>query len=153
MPTPRRSRTPPMGTHVADDAGLEAVLRLVAEGRLTAEEAAPILDALEAKGADPSGMPPPPPAPAAPRAAPPNPARSFASDDAPARAIRIEVTDAGRSVINLRVPLSLGKAAINQVPGISESTSERIRDAIDAGIKGPIVDIDEDGDGVRISLE
>ena len=138
---------------MADDAALEAGLRLVAEGRLTAEEAAPILDALEAKGGEAPRAPSAPPAPAALRPAPPNPPRPFASEDAPARAIRIEVTDAGRSVINLRVPLSLGKAAINQVPGISEATSERIREAIDAGIKGPIVDIDEDGDGVRISLE
>lgn len=138
---------------MADDAALEAVLRLVAEGRLTADEAAPILDALETRAAEPPRPPSPPPAPEAPRPGSSGPGRRFASDDTPARAIRIEVTDAGRSVINLRVPLSLGKAAINQVPGISESTSERIREAIDAGIKGPIVDIDEDGDGVRISLE
>ena len=138
---------------MADEDALEAVLRLVAEGRLTADEAAPILDALEAKGGVRVNAPSPPPAPGAPRSEPPDPPRPFASGTAPARAIRIEVTDAGRSVINLRVPLSLGKAAINQVPGISEATSERIREAIDAGIKGPIVDIDEDGDGVRISLE
>jgi hypothetical protein len=138
---------------VADDAGLEAILRLVAEGRLTAEEAAPILDALEARGLEPDKVPSPPAAPGAPRPEPPNPPRPFASDDTPARAIRIEVTEAGRPVINLRVPLSLGRSAINQVPGISEATSERIREAIEAGIKGPIVDIDEDGDGVRISLE
>ena len=136
---------------MADDNALEAVLRLVAEGRLTAEEAAPILDALEANGGGPTAAPRP--EPAAPKASPAYPPRPSEAGDTPARAIRIEVTDAGRSVINLRVPLSLGKAAINQVPGISEATSERIREAIDAGIKGPIVDIDEDGDGVRISLE
>lgn len=138
---------------MADDAALETVLRLVAEGRLTADEAAPILDALETKGGEPPNAPSPPPRPAASGPTPPNPPRPFVTDDSPARAIRIEVTETGRSVINLRVPLSLGKAAINQVPGISEATSERIREAIDAGIKGPIVDIDEDGDGVRISLE
>ncbi len=32
-------------------------------------------------------------------------------------------------------------------------TSERIREAIAAGIKGPIIDVDDDGDGVRISIE
>jgi hypothetical protein len=138
---------------VADKDALEAILRLVAEGRLTADEAAPILDALEARGGAPTRFPPPPPAPGAPRPAPPNPPGPYGVEGSPARAIRIEVTDAGRSVINLRVPLSLGRAAIGQVPGISEATSERIREAIDAGIKGPIVDIDEDGDGVRISLE
>ena len=71
----------------------------------------------------------------------------------PARALRVEVTEAGRTVINLRIPLSLGRAAISQVPGISEATSDRIREAIAAGIKGPIVEVDEGGDGVRISIE
>jgi hypothetical protein len=129
---------------VPDDQALESILRLVAEGRLTAEEAAPILDALE-------GRPTPPPPRSAP--APPRQPRSPASNAGPARALRIEVTEAGRAVINLRVPLSLGKTAINQVPGISEATSERIREAIEAGITGPIVEIDDGGDGVRISLE
>jgi SHOCT-like protein len=134
---------------VADDA-LDAVLRLVAEGRLTAEEAAPILDALETRGGPDGPAPSPPPNP---NPVPPHPPRPATADDGPARAVRIEVTEAGRAVINLRVPLSLGRAAVNQVPGISEATSERIREAIDAGIKGPIVDIDDGGDGVRISLE
>jgi hypothetical protein len=131
---------------VADDPAFDAVLRLVAEGRLTAEEAGPILDALGARAA-----PGPPAAP--PHPTPPRPPRPYEPGDAPARAIRVEVTEAGRTIINLRVPLSLGKAAINQVPGISESTSDRIREAIEAGIKGPIMEVDEAGDCVRISLE
>jgi hypothetical protein len=120
---------------VPDDA-LDQVLRLVAEGRLTADEAGPILDALDA--------------------------RSRGTDDDPApdrggertgRVLRIEVSDAGRKVINLRVPLALGRAAISQVPGISEATSDRIREAIAAGIKGSIVEVEDGGDGVRISIE
>ena len=118
-----------------DDA-LDRVLRLVAEGRLTAEEAAPILDALDD----------------GPRGANADPVADRA-DDRPAQALRIEISDAGRKVINLRVPLALGRAAISQVPGISEATTERIREAIAAGIKGPIVDVDDGGDAVRISIE
>ena len=125
-----------------DPAAFDRVLRLVAEGRLTAEEAGPILDALDG----------------------PSDAADETADEttgdgpgqpagAPARALRVEVTEAGRTVINLRIPLSLGRAAITQVPGISEATSDRIREAIEAGIKGPIVEIDDAGDGVRISLE
>ena len=38
-------------------------------------------------------------------------------DRDPAKALRVEVTEAGRAVINLRIPLSLGRAAITQVPG------------------------------------
>ena len=130
-----------------DDA-LERVLRLVAEGRLTADEAGPILDALDDR-----------PTPNMARAARPasgSPSgrdRPDANDRDPARTLRVEVTDGGRAVINLRIPLSLGRAALNQVPGISDATSDRIREAIEAGIKGPIVDVEDGDDGVRISLE
>ena len=121
---------------------LERLLQLVAEGRLTADEAAPLLDALEAKGPDSHSQegPATPAGPSAP--------------DAPASAVRIEVSDGGRKVINLRVPLALGRSAINGVPGLSEATSERIKEAIQAGIKGPILDVDDDdGGGVRVVIE
>ena len=130
-----------------DDA-LESVLRLVAEGRLSAEEAGPILDALDARA---------------------NPAPTGDRDQAgandgdrdgdesrrgPGRAIRLEVTEKGRKVVNLRIPLSLGRAALDRVPGLSEATTDRIREAIEAGITGPIVHVDEgSGDGVRIVIE
>lgn len=131
---------------MADDPALESVLRLVAEGRLTAEEAGPILDALEARAA---GDPPP-----SSRSRASRPAETdTTTDDSPAKALRVEVREAGRTVINLRVPLSLGRAAIDQVPGISETTSARIREAIQAGVKGPIVEVDDEGDTVRVSLE
>lgn len=120
-----------------DETALDHVLQLVAEGRLTAAEAGPILDALDGERTRPGTTTGPTPA----------------SDDAPARALRIEVTEAGRTVINLRIPLSLGRAALTQVPGISEATSDRIREAIDAGIKGPIVEVDDGGDAVRVSIE
>ena len=126
-----------------DDA-LESVLRLVADGRLSAEEAGPILDALEARtNPAPTGD------------------RDKGSDGdgdtgrrGPGRAIRLEVTENGRKVVNLRVPLALGRAALNRVPGLSEATTDRIREAIEAGITGPIVHVDEgSGDGVRIVIE
>lgn len=130
-----------------DDA-LERVLRLVAEGRLTSEEAGPILDALDARSDDT----------ATPRTrrADPGPAGGSAPPPSggPGRAIRVEVTEAGRKVVNLRVPLSLGRAALTRVPGLSQLTTERIREAIEAGVTGPIVAVDEnDGDGVRIVIE
>jgi len=128
-----------------DDA-LERVLRLVAEGRLTADEAGPILDALEERGADREAAET---GAASNRDDQPDPA---ANRD-PAKTLRVEVTDGGRAVVNLRIPLSLGRAALSQGPGISAATSDRLLEAITAGIKGPIVDVDEGDDGVRISLE
>ena len=121
----------------------ERVLRLVSEGHLTAEEAGPILDAL-------ANRPPRPPAPPDPAPPDPAPAPGF---DRPATTLRIQVLESGRSVVNLRVPLALGRAAISRVPGISDLTSERVREAIAAGIKGSIIEVDDEGGSVRISLE
>jgi hypothetical protein len=124
-----------------DDA-LESVLRLVADGRLSAEEAGPILDALDARQS---------PVPASDRGQEPE---AEARGRGPGRAIRLEVTEGGRKVVNLRVPLALGRAALDRVPGLTEATTERIREALEAGITGPIVAIDEGaGDGVRIVIE
>ena len=116
----------------------ERVLQLVSDGKLTAEEAGPILDELDAARAGSTSQ---------------STGTLPSRDDSPGRALRVEVTERGRPVINLRIPISLGRAAISRVPGISEVTSERIREAIAAGIKGPILDVDDDGDGVRISIE
>ena len=71
----------------------------------------------------------------------------------PATSLRIQVLDTGRPVVNLRVPLSLGRAALDRVPGALRRHLGSIREAIKAGITGPILDIDEGNDGVRISIE
>jgi hypothetical protein len=118
----------------------ERILQLVADGRLTAEEAAPLLDALDDRPDRPSG--------------PSGPAAGPGGDEGGATAVRIEVSDGGRSVVNLRVPLGLGRAALDRLPGLSEVTSARIREAITAGIKGSILDVDDgDGDRVRVVIE
>ena len=132
------------------DEALESVLRLLAEGRLTAEEAGPIIDALDGRTSAP-----PPPRGGAPGAGGTSQKAADVSppDASPARILRVQVTEHGRTIINLRIPLSLGRAAIAQVPGISEATSDRIREAIEAGVKGSILEVDEAGDGVRISIE
>ena len=134
------------------DEALEGVLRLLAEGRLTAEEAGPIIDALGGGPAEARPGDPPSDAPSSGRSDPgrggPGP-----RDDSPGRTLRVQVTEKGRTVINLRIPLSLGRAAISQVPGISEATSNRIREAIEAGVKGSILEVDDAGDGVRILIE
>jgi hypothetical protein len=123
---------------------LDEVLRLVAEGRLTAEEAAPVIDALQA-GED---------AIRAGESAAASVSSEPSSGTRP-RAVRIEVTEAGRKVVNLRVPLALGRMAIDNVPGLSNDNVARIREALDHGMTGPILVVDEggDGSGVRIVLE
>lgn len=130
-----------------DDA-LEQVLRLVAEGRLTTGEAGPILDALDARAE----------ATDAPTTRTTNrpatePAAKPLTGTVQSQAIRIEVMDRGRKVVNLRVPLALGRAALDRIPGLTDTITERVREALASGISGPILDVDDDGDGVRIFIE
>jgi hypothetical protein len=123
---------------------LDRVLKLVAEGRLTAAEAGPILDALAARTGDTS------------EAEAPFDSAAVASDGEtrPARFARIQVIERGRRAVDLRVPISLGKLALARVPGLSGGQLSDVQNAIASGSRGPILDIqDSDGDGVRIVLE
>jgi hypothetical protein len=122
------------------EGALERVLRLVAEGRLTAAEAGPILDGLGTAGRSSEGR------------------RAHEADASPGgstpRFARIEVRDHGKRVVDLRVPVSLGRLALGRVPGLSEEQVTEVEEAVASGARGPILDIeDSDGDGVRIILE
>jgi hypothetical protein len=132
---------------------LERVLKLVAQGRLTAAEAAPILDALAAasdavargKAAVKSAIAETTYVPSE---------QAQADDGRPARFARIQVIEGGRRAVDLRVPIGLGKLALARVPGLSGEHLSEVQDAIRTGSRGPILDVqDADGDGVRIVLE
>jgi SHOCT-like domain len=138
---------------------LEQLLRLVADGKLSAEDAAPLLAALDDEATRPgTGS----------RASSGRPDVAAGNDAADARAtgpggsaarpvarhVHIEVREHGRSAVDLRLPLALGHAAVRMVPGLTNDHAQRIRDALSAGVVGPILDVvDEDGDGVRITLD
>lgn len=136
------------------ESGFERVLQLVAEGRISAEEAGPILDALEpeprsARTRDDE-----------PRAGRTSPGPSEGSDPAAepvssqgATAIRIQVTEAGRQVVNLRVPLALGRMALDHIPGLSITTADLVRRALAENRTGTLLAVDDKDDGVRISIE
>lgn len=141
---------------------LDDVLRLVAEGRLSPDEAAPIIESLEAarraaaaardagrSAADAAragfasrrpgpGAPPPP-------GSPPPPG--------PPRRLRVQVRDGGRTVVDLQLPGVLAELA-GAVPGIPAAYADRVREALRTGVRGPIVDvIDDDGSGVTITID
>jgi hypothetical protein len=112
-------------------ADIDTILGLVAEGALTPEEADEILAAMSTPAADER------PADAEPTSRP--------TPGSP-RHLRVEVTDHGRSVVNLRVPVNIAGWASSFLPGLSDQDAERIRGAIDSGSRGTILDIgDEDG--------
>jgi hypothetical protein len=145
---------------------LDQVLRLVSEGRLTADEAAPILAALDAV-ADAQAATADATAPVdgirghaaeslgqfARRSGEGAGPAAYAAGPGPASSLRIEVRDAGRSVVNLRLPLAVGRFALDRVPGLSGDQVARVREAMNSGFRGPVLVVDDDGDGVRISIE
>jgi hypothetical protein len=132
---------------------LERVLELVANGRLTPEEAAPIIEALTTQRISAADQI----------------AAAYARVDEArervdgirktfsgigGRKLRIRITERGRQVVNLNIPLGFVDVALGAVPGISEEQTVRIREAIRGGQVGPIVDVeDEDGDTVLITVE
>ena len=128
---------------------LEQILRLVAEGRLTAEQAAPILDALnDAEAA--AGRARTAAGEAADAAAE---AAGSLGPRGTARTIRIEVTDKGRKAVNLRIPIPLGRFALDRIPGLAGNHADLVREALADGRTGTLLVLDDDGDGVRIALE
>ncbi len=121
-------------------ASLETVLRLVAEGRLTADEADEILAALDQADRVSEGLSE---EPETRRAEPGQP-----------RYLRIEVMENGKRAVDLRLPTSLGELAMGRIPGLARPELDRIREAVRTGFQGPIIaTLDEDGDGVRIVVE
>lgn len=150
---------------------LETILRLVAEGRLTPEEAAPIIDAItraEREADEPASEMERRVRRAQRRVERANRRidRAFAhahdriADVADGqrprgRQLRIRVTERGRQVVNLRIPIGFVETALQFVPGLGGDQAQRIRDAVQSGAVGPILDVeDPDGSGgVLISVE
>jgi hypothetical protein len=125
---------------------LERILALVASGELSPDDAEPLVAAIaEAdRGGDRDPGPTPGHVPPPGTALPP----------APARAVRIRVTDAGRPVVNLRIPVSLASLAGVVIPGLADPQVARVAQAIRDGETGTILDVrDEDGSGVVIATE
>jgi hypothetical protein len=116
------------------------ILNLVAEGKLSAQEADEILAALNAREAGSTS----------------DGTTAGAAQSGPQKTthLRIEVTDGGRHVVNLRVPINIAGWASSFLPGLSDLDSDRIRGAVESGTRGTILDItDDDGSRVLITSE
>ena len=116
-------------------ADIDKILKLVAEGVLTPGEADEILSAM----------------------AGPDPQHGEAANEPPTtetgagRHLRIEVSEAGRKVVNLRVPMNIAGWASSFLPGLSDDHANRIRGAMASGERGPLLDINSD-DGSRVLI-
>jgi len=137
---------------------VDDILRLVADGRLTPEEAGPILDALTAADRASRGSTTGPAAPGAPGAGGTGGPSGSSGPSGPSATstpnrIRVQVRENGRVVVDLQVPGILAGLA-GSLPGIPTGYADRVREAIRTGLRGPIVDIrDEDDSGLTITLD
>jgi hypothetical protein len=128
-------------------ADVEKILRLVSQGVLTPEEADEILAATERFGREPGTAPPPPPEPPTP------PTPPGAGPSTSGRHLRIEVSEGGKRVVNLRVPMNIAGWATAFLPGLSDEQADQIRSAMSSGERGPLLDIDDNGSRVVIISE
>lgn len=125
---------------------LDQVLALVAEGRLTPEEAAPILAALdEMTGAAPGG--------GHSTGGGQDSSAGTGTPGSGAGSLRIEVRESGRQVVNVRLPIAVGRLALDRVPGLSGDQVDRVREALGTGMRGPVLEVDDGDNQVRIVLE
>ncbi len=122
---------------------VEKILRLVAEGVLTAEEADEILSATRSPSATEQ--------PDSPPTAPVGGGDASTATSAQ-RHLRIEVTEAGRRVVNLRVPVNVAAWASHLLPGLSDENASRIRGAIESGSRGPILEVNDDDGATRVLI-
>lgn len=104
-------------------ADVDKILKLVAEGVLTPAEADEILSADETRTTHGNA----------------------------GRHLRIEVSEGGKKVVNLRVPMNIAGWASAFLPGLSDDQADRIRGAMASGERGPLLDINGD-DGSRVLI-
>ncbi len=145
------------------DEDLEALLRRVAAGEISPEAAEPLVAAVTGARREAAGGPAGPGGAEPSRGATPEPPGQRSTADAPppspagargaGRAVRIQVTEGGKMVVNLRVPMSW-TGLTSLVPGLSDTQAARVSEALRVGERGRILDLqDARGDGVVISTE
>ncbi|GJQ34474.1 MAG: hypothetical protein JETCAE01_04840 [Anaerolineaceae bacterium] len=119
------------------------ILKLIEEGKISAEEGAKLLSALSDSR---RGVPAPPRLPSAPGGA---------------RMLRVRVTDTrtGRSKASVQIPLALVDAGLkigaHFAPEVQGVDMSNVMEALRMGITGKIIDVtdEEDGEHVEIFVE
>lgn len=124
------------------------ILQMVAEGKLSAEEAARLLEASEPELAPARLQPPQPPAP-------PNPTTISK------RSLVIQVTEGGEQKVHVRIPFGLARAAGRFIPRQAQRHLEEydinlqqlMEDLGDSLVAGPLIQIRDVEDEVLIMVE
>ncbi|HPH95693.1 MAG TPA: hypothetical protein PKW33_04130 [Anaerolineaceae bacterium] len=132
------------------------ILTMIQEGKITAEDGARLIEALEDVPVRPQrparpDMPPMPPLP-------PN-APNFGGKGPRWFRVRVTDTDSGKTRVNVRLPVSLLNAGVKMgakfSPEVEGLDLNQLMELVQAGEIGQIVDVydDEDGEHVEVFLE
>lgn len=125
------------------------ILQLLQEGKITADQAARLLEALETSTAQAKGAPRPPVPPSSPSPA----------DGGRWLRVRVTDTDTGKTRVNVRLPLNLVASGIRMgmrfAPEIEGLDVNELMTFIQSGESGHLVDVydDEDGEHVEVYIE
>ncbi len=119
------------------------ILKMIEEGKISADEGAKLLAALAESRRTPS----------------PTPGMALAGGEA--RWFRVRVTDlaTGKPKVNVNIPMGLVNVGIKMgarfAPGLEAEQMQAIADALKSGAVGKIVDVtdEEDGEHVEIFVE
>ena len=123
------------------------ILKMIQEGKITAQEGAELLETLDSK---PSGRSTQPPG----RSAPPDvPPENYAP-----RWFRVVVTDTttGKTRVNLRLPVSLINAGMKMgarfSPQVEGMDPELLQNFLRSGTIGKIIDVVDDNEGEHVEV-
>ena len=122
------------------------ILKMIQEGKITADEGAKLLEALNASTRPEKRPPTPPPMPGA------------SSDP---RWFRVRVTDSrsGKPKVNVNIPMSLVNVGLKMgarfAPNVEGVNFEEIMTAVKSGASGKVIDVtdEESGEHVEIYVE
>ena len=123
------------------------ILKMIEDGKVSAEDGAKLLAALDDSRKQTRPTPPMPP--------------PSGGTTANGRWLRIRVTDAatGKSKVNVNIPMGLVNVGLKMgakfAPEVDGMDVQQITEAINSGMTGKIIDVvdDEDGEHVEIFVE
>lgn len=116
------------------------ILKMVEDGKISAEEGAKLLAALTE-----SRKPPAPP-------------QGMAVVGSEARWFRVRVTDlaTGKTKVNVNIPMGLVNVGIKMgarfAPGLESEQMEAVAEALRSGMVGKIVEVTDEEDGERVEI-
>ena len=124
------------------------ILQMVAEGKITPEDAAQLLEAINTVPAPPPNRPNPAAGPGVAEVVPGRRPRWLR--------VRVTDTDTGRPRVNVRLPISMVSVGLKMgsrfAPQVEGLDTDQLMSIIESGEMGRIVDVYDENDGEHVEV-